>query len=200
VARVEVVVAQLPDGWPGQRPTPWSPRAHALASRRPGDRARSLAADCLLSLLCQRWGVSAHWYAPSGQPSCDGAHLTASHDGARVVAAIADCRAGVDVVDCRRPAAWMTRLLNEPGPDPHRAWAVREAALKWTGVGLAIDPRTLRVTRGAGDLCEWLDTWWVVHLPDGRTVPVAAGAWGHYALALAVERPVVLTCDEHVLA
>jgi phosphopantetheinyl transferase len=184
---------------------------------------RSLAADKMLSVLCRQWGVPPHQYDQAGRPSCGtGAHLTASHDGDFVVAGISDRAVGVDVTDCRRRTGWVARILSDDerdvsadGPEGAseasrlgRAWAVREAALKWAGVGLGVDPRTLAVVRAAGDgvFCgdsgaglvpSWSvgQTWWRVVFPDGGTVTVAAGTIGtDHALALAVEPPVTVRC------
>jgi len=182
-ARVDVLVAPVPLGWLSALDRPsfgisWCPRREALTRRRPLDQVRSLAADKLLSVLCRRWGVPAHRYEPTGQPSCGpDAHLTASHDGDYVVAGIAQRALGVDVVDCRRATGLVARLMSDEeraadlgraaagqvsAAGRGRAWAVREAALKWAGVGMALDPRALTVVCGAGHL-------------DGRRVRASAG-------------------------
>ncbi|MCL2422392.1 MAG: 4'-phosphopantetheinyl transferase superfamily protein [Micrococcales bacterium] len=208
MAHVEILVTRPPSGWPASDdPLDWCPRVEALAARRPVDRQRSLAADRLLSLLCDRWHVGPHAYEPDGRPTCGpGAHLTASHDGAYVVAAISDEPVGVDVVDCQRNTRWVVRIMSadEQVPDADeqsrgRAWAVREAALKWAGTGMSIDPRALTVTHAPGDPTAHLDRWWTVTFPDGRTVPVASGAVGDHALALAAKTPLTIVVDHHDL-
>jgi len=242
--------------WPASDdPSAWCPRLGALAGRRPVDRTRSLAADKMLDALCRRWQVPAHRYEPDGRPSCgQGAHLTASHDGDHVVAGIGERAVGLDVVDCRRRSGWVARIMSAderdvPPPDltspdrassgrfpsdapsaqaRGRAWAVREAALKWAGVGMAVDPRTLTVVSGPdrGERGEgaslapasqvrlgpgeasrpspglWLgQAWWTVRFPDGRAVPVVAGTVGaDHVLALAVELPVTVSSSDYQLA
>jgi phosphopantetheinyl transferase len=158
--RIDLLFAHLPADWPGDQPTPWCPRLDLLADRRPPDRARSLAADFLLTELCDRWGALGHRYLPRGQPvPVNGAfYLSASHDGAGILAGACDHPLGVDIVACDRRFDWTERFLCPDERDGlaeaadragflGAAWAVREAVLKYLGTGLAIDPRTIVVTR-----------------------------------------------------
>jgi len=207
---VDVLVAQLPARWPApDDPLDWCPRVEVLSGRRPPERARSLGADRLLSVLCTRWQVARHWYEPDGRPSCGpGAYLTASHDGTYVAAGIAGRPIGVDVVDCQRNTAWLVKTMSDDerdcGTDEQaraRSWAVREAALKWAGVGFAVGPRTLTVTCCPDPTpLSWSGaSWWTVRFPDGRTVPVVARTTRDCALALAVQPPVTMNLDDHEL-
>ncbi len=230
-SRVDLLLAPLPLGWlrrlgqPSFDPSAWCPRCEALVGRRPVDQVRSLAADRLLSVLCRRWRVPPHGYDPTGRPSCGaGTCLTASHDGDYVVAGIAERAVGVDIVDCRRAGSWIARIMSDDeraltpsqagdADGRARAWAIREAALKWAGVGLAVDPRALTVARDArccgghgssqgrvpvrGTVDE---TWWTVCLPDGCSVTVMTGTVGaDHALALAVETPATVRLRDYVL-
>ncbi|HYQ75059.1 4'-phosphopantetheinyl transferase family protein [Cellulomonas sp.] len=130
---------------------------------------------------CSRCGSAAH-----GVPVADRAdggpvpHLSLSRGGDLVVVALSDAGpVGVDVEPVLptpapagrdHPGADLARVVLAPGEPPAagahgplRTWARTEAVLKAAGTGLAVDPRTLRVSDTTGH-------------PDVRVLDRAAAA------------------------
>jgi phosphopantetheinyl transferase len=160
IVQIDILFARISKKWTAELNASWCPRANDLASMRREDQIRSLAADKLLTKLCHRWGAPMHHYLFTGQPVPDSRtfHLSASHDADCVLAGASNHFLGVDVVALNRKVDWMERMLcvdernHIQSESINRsyalcaAWAVREATLKYMGIGLFINPRSLTVS------------------------------------------------------
>jgi 4'-phosphopantetheinyl transferase len=135
--------------------------------RHVADIERGAVADVLartlVGLLARRLprGVSIA-RTPSGRPYVVGdasPEISLAHSGRCVICAASPMSVGIDVELLRPLSEAMTRELLGPAvrdggsslPEPERSrralrlWTAKEAYLKLTGSGLAIDPRTLQV-------------------------------------------------------
>lgn len=160
-----IYVARLRD-WPAEV------SARVLA---PGERARLdeyRDPDAAARFACGRAllvSVLAAWHrvpepvidAGAGKPRVPGGpEIGLAHGGALVVAAVADRPIGVDVEPIRVPGPDLVRGALHPDERAGdaraftRLWTAKEAHLKRSGAGLAIDPRTLVVDFGAGAVVD----------------------------------------------
>lgn len=160
---ISVIITPLPSALPLHWRMPTiSPERTALIARKrhPADRMRSQIADALLLNLAIPPRV--HHYSERGQPlsPVPGTYLSASHDGQWIVAATATEPIGVDIVDINRVDPKSARQFQTSSEREHSracvssaqekrfaafCWAAKEAYSKREGVGLAIDPREIRV-------------------------------------------------------
>jgi 4'-phosphopantetheinyl transferase len=135
--------------------------AHALARVVLAGHVGTPAAELCFSSLCRHCGGTDH-----GKPrlcAAGGIEFSLSHSGQRVVLAVArDAAVGVDVerLDSRRDVAGLIRAVLSAAeqravaavPEAASAltllryWTRKEALLKATGDGLAVDPATITVT------------------------------------------------------
>lgn len=163
--------------------------------RRRQDRLNSAIGWCLLHRLAHHHGVTAH-RAADGRPGTDPPlDLSMSHSGRWTAVAVSRSgRIGIDIEAVRSVTTTLARRclsgdelawLDDVEPGTCRShrffqlWTAKEAYLKATGVGLAVDPRDVRIDCSGGEpflLGEAADSWEFSHASPSAGVCITVCA------------------------
>lgn len=133
---------------------------------------------------------------PHGRPTVAGAWVSFSYAGDLVAVAVCAVPVGVDVeraaATCFEGFPGVALAPGEPDTDRAASWTRKEAVLKATGDGLAVDPRSVVVTGGR---VRWAAAPGPIALAD-LSVPVG---WAGAVAALTAEPLDVVAVDGEAL-